>query len=84
MDETITYTHSASPKQIYFDQKSFRVGNLSEEERRGLFRTYGYQIEDVRALDESEEWLFSGQEIVSPEFYLQSLYKARHIFSLHR
>ena len=51
MDETITYTHSASPKQIYFDQKSFRVGNLSEEERRGLFRTYGYQIEDVRALD---------------------------------
>lgn len=77
MDETITYTHSASPKQIYFDQKSFRVGNLSEEERRGLFRTYGYQIEDVRALDESEEWLFSGQEIVSPEFYLQSLYKIK-------
>lgn len=77
MDETITYTHSASPKQIYFDQKSFRVGSLSDEERSGLFQAYGYQIEDVQALNESEEWLFSGQEIVSPEFYLQSLYKVK-------
>ena len=77
MEENITYERLRTSKQVHFDTKVFHVADLSVEERDGLFRTYGYQMENVQVLDEWEQCLFDGQEIISPAFYIQMLYKIK-------
>ncbi len=77
MEEAGTYGKPQGMKQIHLDMHGFQVKNLSEQEIDGLFQTYGFRIADIEALNEGEEWLFSEQEILSPKFYIQTLYKVK-------
>lgn len=73
------YPAAQGMKKMYFDNQKFSAADLSEKERAELFQVYGFHIEDVRNLTKSEEWFFSGQEVVSPAFYIQTLYKVQGI-----
>lgn len=69
------YQKPTGISQGYPDTKQFYIGDLSIEERKNLYKIYGSRIEDVLLPIASQNWFFSQQEIVSPDFYIQSLYK---------
>ena len=79
MGKTQGYPEPQNMKKMYFDTQKFAVKDLEEKERAELFQLYGFHVEDVRTLTKGEDWFFSGQEAVSPEFYIQTLYKVQGI-----
>lgn len=73
--EQDTYRRPASMKHLYFNTKKFSLPDLTEQEKEAIFQQYGFKAMDVQPLTPSQEWFFSRQDFISPEFYLQALYK---------
>lgn len=62
-------------KQQYFSQQDSWRASLTQAEKEGLFKLYGFRLQDVRELNAGEKHLFFLQEEVAPKFYIQALYK---------
>ena len=72
-----TYERPQDARESFFASKTFSVGELSIQEKNNLFHAYGFRLADVCPILPSQKWFFSAQEFVSPEFYIQTLYKVK-------
>lgn len=59
----------------FFAEHTFAVGTLSKREMEDLTELYGVSIEDVAPPTPLQEWFFTQQDMVSPQYYLQALYR---------
>ena len=75
MEEVTERRHAQGLKKEHFDTLEFTVNGLEQKTRDSIFHSYGFRVEDVRPLTQTQAWFFSGQEVVSADFYLQVLYK---------
>ena len=78
------YGLSQEARRAYFKTKRLQVPNLTGDEREELMQEYGMQLEDAIELQPAQACFFSGEEFVSPDFYIQSLYKINSVVDEHR
>lgn len=68
-------------KQKVLKERKFSAESLNDEEIDLLINKFSIHIEDVAPLSKTQEWFFYQQDVVSPSFYIQSLFKVNGIIT---
>lgn len=55
----------------------FSISKISNDDKTMLTNLYGENINNIRPLKQDESFLFSGQDTMSPDLVIQTLYKVR-------
>lgn len=77
MPEYISVTVPYEIRNSYISKNHFSVGKIPDDDKPMLINLYGESIRNIRQLNQDETFLFSGQDTISPDLVVQTLYKVR-------